>query len=323
MPIAVRRDADPSTATVMALSTSSYRVGQGVAAALAVPVAHEVGWQAAMTPLAVPVVVALAAWLARVSRGRSSDATRVTLGEAARPLPRHRRGETGTGRPRVTLGVAARPLPPSDRAATPPAAREARASSVYRERDTWWLALFFGMQAALVYGASTWLPTMLETEVGVSGELAGTALSLFHLIGIAGTLAVPLLRRVTGSAVRAGYAVAGAWVVFFAGLVLAPDQWPAGTVVGGLTQGAGIGLGMPLIALRPADPAHGRGRSAAVQSAGYAIAAVGPVVLGWLLGVTGSWAAVWGVLLLGGVVMGVAARRAAADRPIGAAPRPT
>src|SRR5690606_41469145 len=66
MPIVVRRDAGPHTAAVMAASTSSYGVGQGVAAALAIPVALQIGWRGAMAVLAAPVVLALVVWVVRL-----------------------------------------------------------------------------------------------------------------------------------------------------------------------------------------------------------------------------------------------------------------
>ncbi|GAA4425325.1 MFS transporter [Georgenia halophila] len=190
--------------------------------------------------------------------------------------------------------------------------------AVWRQVDAWWLALFFGMQATLFYSASTWLPTQLAQEASTGEELAGTALSIFHLMGITGTLAVPAVMRLLRGGVRAGIAFGALWSLFFAGLALAPELWPIWVVVGGFTQGAGIGLGLTLIAMRPVDADYGRDLSAMVQTAGYALAAAGPVLLGWVHEASGSWALVAWLCAGGGAVMCVAAPRAGAARPIGA-----
>jgi len=298
VPIAVRRDAGRRTAVVMAASTSSYGVGQGVAAVLAVPVANEVGWRSAMALLALPAAVAALGWLLYARRRGGISASRPT----APPAPAPAQPGSGSGAPPAGSS--------HQHTARPP---------VWRVGDAWWLALFFGLQAALFYSASTWLPALLSAEVGTTDELAGTALSLFHLIGIAGTLAVPLLLRALGGAVRSGVVIALAWCAFFVGVAVAPGAWPVLVVLGGLAQGAGIGLGMTLIAMRPVDADYGRGLSALVQSAGYAVAAVGPVALGWVHGTSGSWALVMWICAAGAAVMTLAAVRAGAERPIGAA----
>ncbi|MFD1717972.1 MFS transporter [Georgenia deserti] len=276
VPVIVRRDAGRRAPMVMAVSTSAYGVGQGIASASVVPLASEIGWRGAATTLAVPVVLAVGAWLLRM-RAKQGDALVVPAG-----APR---------------------------------------GGVSREGDAWWLAGFFGMQAMLFYSASTWLPSQLAEDAGLSETTAGTALSVFHLVGILGTLAVPACMRLLAGGRGAGITFGSLWCVFFAGLALAPALWPLWVILGGFTQGAGIGLGLTLIAIRPVDPDYGRDLSAMVQSAGYAVAAAGPVLLGAVHEATGSWAAVSWLCVGAGALMVVAAPRAGADRAIGAPAR--
>src|SRR5690606_33478093 len=133
VPVIVRRDAGRRAPMVMAVSTSAYGVGQGIASASVVPLAAEIGWRGAATTLAVPVVLAVGAWLLRM-RAKQGDALVVPAG-----APR---------------------------------------GGVWREGDAWWLAGFFGMQAMLFYSASTWLPSQLAEDAGLSETAAGTALSV-------------------------------------------------------------------------------------------------------------------------------------------------
>lgn len=278
VPVLVRRDAGRYVPQVMAASTGSYGVGQTMAVYLAVPVAALAGWRWSITLPAVLVVLAVVVWLVRMRL---------------------------TGTPR-TPEVPLRQTPDTGWA------------HVWRLGPAWWLAVFFGLQALMFYTTSTWAPTQLVATTGMSELTAGTAVAIFHLVGIGGTFLVPALLRWTGDARRVGAGVAIGWLVYFAGLYALPAGWAAWMVLGGVVQGAGIGLGLTLVAMRPVDASYGRHVSGMVQGVGYGLAAVGPVVIGWLADVTGGWAGPTTVMLGCAAAMVVAARQAGQSRPIGA-----
>ncbi|WP_127127673.1 MFS transporter [Georgenia sp. SYP-B2076] len=298
VPVLVRRDAGGRTKEVMAASTSSYGVGAALAVAVAVPVAAVVGWRGSTALLAVLVVLALVVWLVRMRRAAAAPAAGPAAGPTAGPA-------------RAVPGPAARPGRADGRG---PAARP----SVWTQPAAWWLALFFGLQSTLFYSSSAWLPPLVADQAGVTTATAGTAVSLFHLLGIAGTLAVPTLLARLGNARRVAVTVAAGWAVLLAGLLLVPGLWLAWVLVGGVAQGAGIGLGLTLVAVRPVDADYGRSVSAMVQGAGYGLAAVGPVLVGWSHAVTDGWATPVLILLAAAALMGVAGLRAGEDAPIGA-----
>ncbi|MFD1505163.1 MFS transporter [Georgenia yuyongxinii] len=311
LPVLVRRDAGGRTKGVMAASTSSYGLGAALAAAVAVPMAGSLGWRGATASLAVLVALALVMWLVRMRRGATGP------------------GGAGSGRGRAG-GVGASGAGPAGSAASAPAATSATSGtaagsaaaagaerSVWTMPSAWWLALFFGLQAALFYSVSAWLPPMLVDEAGVSEATAGTAVSLFHLLGILGTLAVPAMLSWFGDARRVGLIIAAGWVVLLLGVVLLPGTWLLWVVVGGVAQGAGIGLGLTLVAVRPVDVDYGRSLSAMVQGAGYGLAAVGPVLIGWLASSTDGWALPVTVLVAAAVALGLAGLFAGNERPIG------
>ncbi|MFH5824021.1 MFS transporter [Georgenia sp. AZ-5] len=316
VPVLVRRDAPGHVSAVMALSTSAYGVGQGLASFVAVPLADEVGWRGSIAAPALLILLALAVWVVRMRRAALAGAGAGLAGPegaaADSAFPQHAAAadarSAGHG---ATAGAGARP------AGTTAAATARTWSHVWRQGEAWWLAAFFGLQASLFYAAATWIPTQLRETAGVSEVTAGTAVSVFHLVGIAGTLLVPAAIRVLGGASRVAAVVGALWAVFFAGLALAVDAWVVWAVVGGLTQGAGIGLGLTLIAMRPVDAAYGRYVSGMVQGVGYALAAVAPVLVGWLARSTGGWAAPTAVLAAAGLAMAVTGLRAGADRHIG------
>ena len=158
----------------------------------------------------------------------------------------------------------------------------------------WALAVAFAVSSILAYTSFGWLPTILVDIAGVTPQTAGALLSLFALMGLPASLAVPLLvarlraeRVLIAIAVCAGFAGLG-------GLILAPGAAPALWVaLLGLTP-----LLFPMIlvmlGLRTRSHETAVALSGFVQSIGYAIAAVFPLGIGLLHDATGQWTpALW------------------------------
>ncbi|MFD2349327.1 hypothetical protein ACFSTC_08015 [Nonomuraea ferruginea] len=73
-------------------------------------------------------------------------------------------------------------------------------------------------------------------------------------------------------------------------MLVAPTTVPwLWMIVLGIGQGASFALALLIIALRPADPAAVTALSAVAQSLGYVIAALGPLLFGYLGQVSGGW----------------------------------
>src|SRR5689334_15089937 len=85
---------------------------------------------------------------------------------------------------------------------------------VWRSRLAWAVSGALALQTALCYAVTAWLPSLLADQLARGGAAAGaSAASLFQLLGIPGTLLVPLLvRRSTGER-GLGLAVAAGWAV--------------------------------------------------------------------------------------------------------------
>ncbi|GAA1630147.1 MFS transporter [Georgenia ruanii] len=329
VPVLVRRDGGSHVKSIMATSTSSYGVGGALAAAVAVPMAARLGWRGATASLAVLVAVAVVVWLvhmrlrARVradvapstpAAGAGATPARMSAPPAssAAPRPRPSSGTPGPG----PSSAPPRPGPSSGTPRPAPSSAHPR-PPVWTQASVWWLAAFFGLQATLFYSVSAWLPPLLVESASASAATGGTAVSLFHLLGIAGTLAVPALLRWLGGARRVGVVIALGWLVLLVGVLVLPHVWMPWVLVGGLAQGAGIGLGLTLVAERPVDADYGRSVSAMVQGAGYALAALGPIVIGWAHGATAGWAVPLTILVALAVGLAVSGLRAGEDRPIG------
>ncbi|MGY1708705.1 MFS transporter [Geodermatophilus sp. SYSU D00758] len=185
--------------------------------------------------------------------------------------------------------------------------------AVLRDRVALAVTAFFGLQSLSFYAMLTWLPDVLTDDAGVSAVAAGGLVAVAAALGAPCALVVPPL-----AARRPGQ---GAWVVgcctptvvAVAGLLLAPAAAPwVWALLYGLGTGLAFPLAMTLVLVRTRDVAQTGRLSAAAQSAGYLLAASGPLAVGLLHDATGAWRpglALLLVLALLQVLAGLAAAR--------------
>ena len=274
VPVIIRRDFPPARVPlVTGTYTAAMNIGSMTTLILTAPLAAAFGWRLAMAvwcTLAIAVwctlaIAAALAWLGLVGwrdfllGGAGAKAARAT-GDGDTPAPADAAGE---------------PAPQAQPA-------------VWRRPVAWLLLIAFSGQAFSFYAVSTWLPTLLSDLLGLDAAGAGAGASLFQGPAIAGALAVPLLARRLRTRTLLWLTVA-AWAALPAGMLLAPAGWVAWVTLGGMAQGAGITV-IFLILVRLGGSGRQAGQlSAMVQGGGYLVAAAGPVALGTLHDVSGSW----------------------------------
>ncbi|WP_237107813.1 MFS transporter [Nonomuraea sp. MG754425] len=160
---------------------------------------------------------------------------------------------------------------------------------VLRSRVTWYVTALMGLQSLTFYVMLAWLPTIF-LEAGLPADQAGYLLSLTNAVQVVTSLAVPVLAGRRASQVPYVVGAGALTVLGYLGMLLAPAAAPwLWMVVLGIGQGASFALALLIIALRPSSPAEVTALSAVAQSVGYAIAAVGPLLFGFLRQVSGGW----------------------------------
>lgn len=245
-------------------------IGSMTTLIITAPLAEAFGWRTALVLWSVLALVAALAWLTLVGWRAFLLGSDTETGHAARGTGLQREAASRQG------GVAAVPAPA---AADRPG---------WRMPAAWILLIAFSGQAFAFYAVSTWLPTLLSDVAGLGATAAGAGASLFQGPGIAGALAVPLLSRRLRSRTLL-WLTCAAWAALPLGLLLAPSGWAVWVTVGGVAQGAGITV-IFLILVRLGGSTRQAGQvSALVQGGGYLVAAAGPVILGSLNTMTGSW----------------------------------
>jgi CP family cyanate transporter-like MFS transporter len=280
VPVTIKRDLSPRVGLATGLFTAGMCLGAAVTAGLMEPLAGWLGWRVALAGWALLALVAALTWHL-VARSEPPAAVQHTEDEAL-PEVRSRAG-------------------------------------VWRQPRAWTVAAFLAVQSCAYLSLTAWLPTLLVDTAGVSSTTGGAAMSMFQLLGIAGTLLVPVFVTRFTDQVPVALGVCLMWGTTIAGLLLLPSLWPLWTFVGGLSHGAGISLTFTLVALRAVNADVAASLSGMVQFVGYGVGATAPVVVGALYGMTGSWTVPLSLLLIGMVGMAVAGVIGGRDVPVTAA----
>jgi CP family cyanate transporter-like MFS transporter len=269
LPVVVRTYFPDRIGTVTGIYTTMLSVGATFAAGAAVPLADTFGGPSSgLSFWTLPAVVALGVWALSRGARRSRDV------RAAHPAH-------GPATPHIPLAEAA------------------------RSKLAWATALAFGLQSMAGYVIMGWLPTVLH-ESGMTQTAAGSVLSLIFAVSIPLSFLVPhFAGRMAGQRVLA-LVLATVFASGFAGMIFAPATlaylWAVLIGVGM----ASFPLILTLIGLRGGTPQGTAALSAFSQSAGYLIAAIGPLGFGLLGHALGSWtvplAVMVAVTLLQGVI---------------------
>jgi CP family cyanate transporter-like MFS transporter len=275
LPVLVKRSFPGRTGLATTAYMASLTGVAAIAAAVTVPIEHALGggWQVGLGVWAVPAGLAFFVWLPQLLR---EAAPARPAAEAVPPVPR----------------ISARAL------LGEPIAR--------------CLVLFFGLQAASFYAVLSWLPSIFQAN-GLSSTSAGVLLGVSMFMGLPAALVIPGLASRARDQRWFPLALCAVTAVGFLGLIFAPTSVPLlWAVLIGLGQGACFPLAMILIVMRSGAVAVTTSLSTLVQGCGYLIAACGPLLVGALHDVSGSWSVAVGllaVLLVPQVVTGAAAGR--------------
>ncbi|MFB6395949.1 MFS transporter [Polymorphospora lycopeni] len=220
-------------------------------------------------------------------------------------------------------------LPAALRRTRPPAATGAAPTGRIRPARTrlgWAMALYFGVQSLGGYAAMGWLAQMFR-DAGYSAQYAGLLLALVTAFGIPVALIMPSVATRPGALRPAVLLLSTAMAAGYLGLAFLPYEgallWVALLAIG---HGA-FPLVLATIGLRARTAEGTVALSAFAQSTGYAIAALGPLLVGMLYAATGGWHLPIALLLVAVVVqtlagLALARPRFLEDEPGAVAARP-
>jgi CP family cyanate transporter-like MFS transporter len=173
------------------------------------------------------------------------------------------------------------------------------AKNVWKSRLAWQVTLFMGAQSVMYFTMITWLPDMLIAR-GMSPLTAGIALSYMQLISLIGTFFAPgLLIRLKEQS-KVILVVGVSYIVGYAALFIHHEWVTFGALtIIGIGSGASLSIAYTLISLRSSEDMTTAKLSGMVQSAGYILAALGPLLFGISMDMFGNWnVLIWFLLLM-------------------------
>jgi CP family cyanate transporter-like MFS transporter len=172
---------------------------------------------------------------------------------------------------------------------TPIAPRSPVVRPLLRQPLAWWVTLFFALQSGGFYATLAWLPDIFRSH-GASDSRAGLLLSLSIVVGLTTATTLPYIaarrRDHRWLVVVCSALMAAGLTGILAAPMAAPYLW---VVLLGLGQNAAFPLALMLIVMRGGSVATTEGLSTLAQSVGYVLAALAPLAVGALHGLTGSW----------------------------------
>ena len=240
-------------ATLLAVSTA-------VPAVLSAPVADAAGWRVSLGIWAILALTSLLPWLLLLMRHRRARAAVAASGEVVEE------DEIDAAEPALFRRM-------------------------LRSRVAWAIGLSFAVSSLNAYALFAWLPAMLGDIAGVDRVTAGALLAVYGIAGLPAAIVVPLIAvriKNVGLLVELGVAC---FVAGYLGLLFAPAFAPLLWVIL-----AGLGpiifpVCLVLINLRTRSHHTSTALSGVVQTIGYSVGALGPLLVGVLHNSTGSWTA--------------------------------
>ncbi|MCM3137608.1 MFS transporter [Bacillus safensis] len=161
--------------------------------------------------------------------------------------------------------------------------------SLWRSKIAWNVTLFMGTQSFIFFTVISWLPEILETK-GLNTNEGGWMLSLMQLSMLPATFIVPIL---AGHFSKQQILVLISFLLLVVGLlgILFGVSFfiPLWIIMIGIGIGMAFSLAMMFFSLRTKNIQEAAELSGMAQSLGYLLAAIGPILFGWLHDVTYHW----------------------------------
>lgn len=154
----------------------------------------------------------------------------------------------------------------------------------------WQIAIFMGFQSFLFYVTISWLPEILQSH-GLSMGTAGWMLSITQLVGLPASFFIPVIAGRYRSQIWIGLLLGLLSIIGYAGLLLGSSYsiLIVSIIFIGVALGGNFPLALSYIGLRSRNANRAVELSGMTQSTGYILAAVGPLLIGYLYDMTHVW----------------------------------
>ncbi|MEO6185573.1 MAG: MFS transporter [Steroidobacteraceae bacterium] len=208
---------------------------------------------------------------------------------------------------------------PQLRAHTAPAATERR-TPLWNQRLAWQVSLFMACQSTAFYVMIAWFPSMMNDLEGISAARSGAILFIYQIFVLGSVMVTPVFIHRMQDQRGIGVVLSGMILVAYVGLYLDPAHALAWMIVMGLGAGGSLVLAITLFSLRVQTAAQSVVLSGMAQAVGYMMAALTPILIGFLHDLTQRWTLPLQLMIVLAVMQVCMAYLAGRSRTIAAEP---
>lgn len=161
---------------------------------------------------------------------------------------------------------------------------------VWKSPLSWYVTFFMGLQSILFYCVIAWLPSMV-TNNGLDSSAGGLMLAIYQITGVPASFVVSQIANKVKDQRILALTTTSIYLIGFLGLwsgVTGPMLYFFLTFMG-IGSGASISLALAFMGLRSKNAKEAGSLSGMAQSIGYLLGAVGPLLIGFLYDITGSF----------------------------------
>lgn len=251
LPSVIKEKFPAKVAIMTSVYTTSMSIFATSASGLSIPLAEELnlGWQLALLVWAIPAVIGLIIWLIIYKNNRKN-----TFDKQLKFF------------------------------------ESKKGSGIWKSNLAWKVALFMGLQSLIFYVTISWLPELLMDE-GMRKATAGYMLSYFQLLGIPISFIIPMIAVKMKSQRALVLAINLLYIIGISTLLLKPTFAFiifAITLIG-IASSANFALSLSFLAIRAKGAKDAAELSGMAQSIGYLLAAIGPIIIGYVYDITQAW----------------------------------
>ncbi|MFJ7744571.1 CynX/NimT family MFS transporter [Peribacillus sp. NPDC097295] len=191
------------------------------------------------------------------------------------------------------------------------------ATKIWHSPLAWQIALYMGFQSFLFYVTIAWLPEILINH-GISRETAGWLLSFTQLVGLPSSFFIPVIAARLHSQVWLAFGLGLCSIIGYAGLWIG-SSYPiliGSITLIGIALGGNFPLALSYIGIRARNANQAAELSGMAQSTGYLLAAVGPILIGYLFDLAQEWTIPLTALILNAALVMIFGMISGRDRQV-------
>jgi CP family cyanate transporter-like MFS transporter len=178
---------------------------------------------------------------------------------------------------------------PQLRAHSHPVAAPQNRVRMWDQPVAWQVSLFMGCQSTAFYVMIAWFPSMMLDLEGISAKRSGTILFIYQIFVLVSVMVTPLFIQRLRDQRLIGPVLSAIILLGYIGLYLDPGNALLWMILMGMGAGGSLVLSITLFSLRAATADDSVGLSGMAQAIGYTMAAVVPIVIGFIHDLTQGW----------------------------------